>query len=179
MRQKRIHLMWFLIIAVWGLAACAKQETQPLATHEPDDDVPIQPSPVPSATITTPGGAQRPRPTNPPTPDFVQPTLPPQSGEIPQGMLDKMIDDLAARLSIDRQNVRVLSAESVIWNDGSLGCPKPGEFYTQATVPGYRAILDVDGLHYNYHASEKGYFFLCESPQPRHGNAPGNLTPDR
>jgi len=95
----------------------------------------------------------------------LEPTAPAPSGEAPQELVDKMVDDLAAQPGIERQSITVVSAEAITWNDGSLGCPKPGEFYTQALVPGYRVILEANGKRYNYHASEKGYFFQCERPQ--------------
>jgi hypothetical protein len=88
-----------------------------------------------------------------------------------------MLDDLSARLGSSRELIQVLAAEAIVWNDGSLGCPKPGEFYTEALVPGYRVVLESGGKQYSYHASEKGYFFLCESPLPGRGQPSGGLTP--
>ncbi|MBN1313038.1 MAG: hypothetical protein JXB30_16620 [Anaerolineae bacterium] len=172
--------MWLLMILILGLTACAQAAPELPDAGEPDD-VPEQPAatPEPQATVTTPGGVQRPVPTLPRTPDFVQPTPPLPVGEVPQELLDEMIDKLAAQLSIDRQDIMVVAAEAVVWNDGSLGCPKPGEFYTEALVPGYRVILEVDGLRYDYHASENGYFFLCQSPQSGRGLPPDSRTPDR
>jgi hypothetical protein len=173
-------LMWLLMVFMLGLAACGQSMSEPLAPDEPDD-VTEQPASTvePPATVTTPSGAQRPVSTPPRTPDLVQPTPILPVGEVPQEMLDKMIDDLVAQLGVSRQDVMVVAAEAVVWNDGSLGCPKPGEFYTQALVPGYRAILEVDGVQYNYHASEKGYFFLCGAPGSGRGLPSGRLTPDR
>ena len=50
------------------------------------------------------------------------------------------------------------------WSDGSLGCPRPGQVYTQALVPGYQVVLEVEGRQYDYRATERGYYVLCELP---------------
>ncbi|MFT4230487.1 MAG: hypothetical protein QM602_09375 [Microbacterium sp.] len=44
----------------------------------------------------------------------------------------------------------LVSAESVRFSDGSLGCPKPGTSYTQAVVDGMRVVVSVDGTEYDY-----------------------------
>lgn len=38
---------------------------------------------------------------------------------------------------LDEKKLELIEHHSVIWNDGSLGCPMPGRCYTQALVPGY------------------------------------------
>ena len=48
-----------------------------------------------------------------------------------------------------------------MWPDGGLGCAKPGEMYTQATVPGYWIEFELDSRVYSYHATDKGFFKLC------------------
>ena len=41
--------------------------------------------------------------------------------------------------------MRLIRDEAVTWSDGSLGCPQPGEYYTQVLVPGYWIVFDVAG----------------------------------
>ena len=99
----------------------------------------------------------------------------PLSGEMPDELLQKIIDDLAAKIGADPVGIDVIRDESLIWNDGSLGCGKPGQMYTQALVPGYRVILGHQGQQFDYRATEKGYFMLCEQPilaPPGAGNKP-------
>jgi len=86
-------------------------------------------------------------------------------GEVPDTMLDAVKEDLAERLGASVDELEVIKAESITWNDGSLGCPKPGQNYTQALVPGYWIILVRGDEEYDYRASERGYFFLCELPR--------------
>jgi hypothetical protein len=63
-------------------------------------------------------------------------------------------------------NPRIVVAEAVTWSDGSLGCPRPGQLYTQALVPGYRIVVEVDGTTYDYRAGRDGPVRLCEPFQP-------------
>jgi hypothetical protein len=81
-------------------------------------------------------------------------------------LLDKVTADLQQRFSISRESIRVSRFDAILWNDGSMGCPQPGQFYTQALVEGYWLILQADGVSYDYRASKKGYFFLCEQRLP-------------
>jgi hypothetical protein len=99
----------------------------------------------------------------PPASDGSGPTVP--SGDVPAAMLEQVIADAASGAGVDPSGVEVISAEAVTWPDGSLGCPQPGQVYTQALVPGYRVILDVDGEDMSFHASEDGNFTFCADPQ--------------
>lgn len=84
------------------------------------------------------------------------------TGEVPAELLDSIRKDLAGQTGVALDTVTVVQAQAITWNDGSLGCAKPGEFYTQALVNGYRVILELEGTLYDYHATDRGYFFLCE-----------------
>jgi len=86
-------------------------------------------------------------------------------GEVPDSTLDAVKKDLADRLGASVDDLEVTKAESITWNDGSLRCPKPGQNYTQAQVPGYWIVLVLGDKEYDYRASESGYFFLCELPR--------------
>ncbi len=88
----------------------------------------------------------------------------PVTGEVPDSILSAARNDLAGKLDIDAASIEVREAASVVWDDGSLGCARPGEIYTQATVPGYRIVLEYEDRRYDYRASERGYLFLCELP---------------
>ena len=59
--------------------------------------------------------------------------------------------------------VKLIKAKGVTWRSGALGCPKPGENYTQALVKGRLIILGAGDKHYRYHASQFGEPFYCET----------------
>lgn len=90
---------------------------------------------------------------------------PDSAGPEAGSLLDLALADLARRLGVQVTDIRVISSEKVTWRDGSLGCPEPGMGYTQALVPGWRALLEVDGVEYSYHAALDREPFLCEDPQ--------------
>jgi len=87
----------------------------------------------------------------------------PVVGEVPTDLLEAIIADLISRMDSDRNSIEILRAQSVIWNDGSLGCPQPGEFYTQSLIEGYWVVLQIGQTQYDYHASDTDYFFICEN----------------
>ena len=69
--------------------------------------------------------------------------------------------DAARRTGVGAESLLLISAESVTWSDGSLGCPQPGMMYTQALVPGYRVRLRGPDGEMDYHASARGALVLC------------------
>ncbi len=118
---------------------------------EPDDQKPELPLQIPETMKKTPERV----------PTIVQ--RPPVTGEAPVEILDSVVQDLSKRLSVSSQQITVVQDMAVVWNDGALGCPKPGMMYTQALVNGYWIILEFEGQKFDYRATDKGYFFLCEN----------------
>ena len=94
--------------------------------------------------------------------------------------VDTATADLAGRLGMGDADIVVFSAESVVWRDGSLGCPVEGRAYTQALVQdGYRIVLTANGESHYYHGAGSGDPFLCENPQePYRGAGTGSTSPD-
>lgn len=80
-----------------------------------------------------------------------------------ESFVDSAKTDLAARLSIEHEAVKVVSAQSVVWPDRSLGCPQPGMIYPQVLADGYRIELQVNNRIYAYHGGEGRGPFLCEN----------------
>lgn len=86
------------------------------------------------------------------------------------------VADLSARFSLDPAQVRVLSLDAQLWPDASLGCPRPGESYTQKTVPGYRLVLEANGQEYIYHTDTNQAVILClEEDLPSFPVTPGEI----
>jgi subtilase family serine protease len=74
-------------------------------------------------------------------------------------------EDLAGRLGISTEEIRVEKVEKVEWPDASLGCPKPGMVYAQVITPGYKLVLFAKGRSYEYHTSMR-HVVLCEEKPP-------------
>lgn len=83
-----------------------------------------------------------------------------------QEIVNQAISALVEKLSIDSDKINVLSAQSVVWSDSSLGCPQPDMNYLMVLTDGYRIVLAVDDQPYYYHANQRGYGLFCESPTP-------------
>lgn len=67
---------------------------------------------------------------------------------VPPARWQAIVDDLTARgITGDPE---VVSAEEVVFSDGSLGCPSPGVAYTQALVDGMRVIVRAGDAQYDY-----------------------------
>jgi hypothetical protein len=149
-----------LVIAITGViafvaSACATDATpfvQPTQTLIPATAT-YTPSPLPSTTV---------QPTQPApgdlvgTPVDVQSTV---SGEDNLLDVDPVASELAAlaqrriadELGLPTRRVRILEVASYVWPDTSLGCPIPGETYTEQTVDGYRIVLAAGDNEYIFH----------------------------
>jgi hypothetical protein len=89
----------------------------------------------------------------------------PVKGEVPQGILESILKEAAALAKVDRREIKIVRAESVIWSDGSLGCPEPGMMYTQMLVNGYWVVIEAAGKTYDYRVGSGGSFRLCPPGQ--------------
>ncbi len=90
---------------------------------------------------------------------------------VPDSLVQAVAADARARSGDQAAPIRVVRAQPTTWNDGSLGCPRPGEFYTQALVDGYWIVLEIAGTTYDYRATMQGGFRLCEEPGASPGGA--------
>ncbi|HVM25976.1 MAG TPA: hypothetical protein VM253_11320 [Candidatus Limnocylindrales bacterium] len=99
------------------------------------------------------------------TPDATMPDDGGMNGDLSQDMLDDLLEQAAQETGVPVDEISVVTAESVTWSDGSIGCPEEGMGYTQALVPGYRVVLDVAGEQIHFHAGSDGQFFACDDPQ--------------
>lgn len=138
-------------------------ETLPSLTQtEPD----ILPSPAPTndALQTRLALRQTLRATLPARAERVELDVPTVTGEVPEGVLTAVYQLLLTQFGHARDQVKLLRAESVVWPDGSLGCPQPGEFYTQAPVSGYWIEIEVGSQRYDYRATSADNLRLCQNP---------------
>lgn len=98
------------------------------------------------------------------------PATPPSAAGVPAALLDRVKADLSGRTGAATAQIEVHRAQPAVWRDGALGCPEPGQHYTQALVEGYWIVLRHDGKTYDYRVGSHGYFKLCaghgQPPQP-------------
>ncbi len=79
-------------------------------------------------------------------------TLPPAAKEA-DDLEQRIREDMATRGKGYVSDVSVLSYRLVTWPDGCLGIQKPGQFCTQALVPGFLAKIAAGGDVYRYHGA--------------------------
>jgi hypothetical protein len=70
-------------------------------------------------------------------------------------------EELAQRLGLAPEAIRLVSVKAVEWSDASLGCPQPGMMYAQVITPGFRVMLEVEGEMHEYHTDTGRLVVLC------------------
>jgi hypothetical protein len=66
-------------------------------------------------------------------------------GEVPDELLDAIRAGSREAPGHRTAELEPTRAASANWNDGSLGCPRPDQVYTQAITPGYHVVFEVGG----------------------------------
>jgi hypothetical protein len=123
-----------------------------------------------------PGGTGSPRPlpiTTPPASEAADAMPSGITGAVPEALLSEIVADASRRAGVPADQLEVVTADAVTFNDGSLGCPQPGMFYTQALVEGYHVVVQGPERAFDYRAAQRGGFRLCENPA---GPGPSSST---
>jgi hypothetical protein len=132
------------------------------------------PTPLPTLTLIPPTATYTPTPVTPtstlirlPGPaDLSTPT--PDSGPllipaVAQPLLQRALDDLAERVSVDANAIRIVRLEAAVWTSLDLGC---GEEMLEGTavpeIEGFRFVLQAVGQMYEYHADARSSVRLCD-----------------
>lgn len=63
---------------------------------------------------------------------------------------------LAEKLGLAPEAVRIITAEAVDWPDACLGIYLPDEGCAQVLTPGFKVILEANGVRYEYHTDQNG-----------------------
>jgi len=93
--------------------------------------------------------------------------------QVPEAILGPILNEAAKLANVPPQQLVIVRAEAVVWNDGSLGCPEPGIEYGQALVNGYWVLIKAAGQTYDFRVGGGGSFRLC--PEGRgHPPLPSN-----
>jgi hypothetical protein len=132
------------------LAACAAPAGPGTDQRSADANASASPRPLADAT--------------PPTSTAAEPMPSGLTGAVPEALLAEILADASERAGVPADELEVLTANAVTFNDGSLGCPQPGMFYTQALVDGYHVVVRGPEGDLDYRAAQRGGFRLCENP---------------
>jgi hypothetical protein len=80
---------------------------------------------------------------------------------MPRAVRRAVVADAARRFKVSESAVVLARAEQLTWTDGSLGCPQPGQMYTQALVPGFRVVARTSEGEFLYHTDSHGQVLVC------------------
>ncbi|HEY6125437.1 MAG TPA: hypothetical protein VIV63_12365 [Steroidobacteraceae bacterium] len=80
---------------------------------------------------------------------------------VPRAVRRAVVADAARRFAVSENEVVLINAESVTWSDGSMGCPQPGQMYTQMLVPGFRLAAKTSAGQMVYHTDSRGTVVNC------------------
>ncbi len=155
-----LKLLAAILVCSVFAAACTSTDTP---TPEPTQVlIPATDTAIPSSLPPT----DTPAPTLPHADDLNSPT--PTNSTIPastdEADASPIVDDpvaaelvglakrrVAQELNLPTRRIQLVEVKFYTWADNSLGCPLPGQSYTQITVDGYRIVLAVDDKHYIFH----------------------------
>lgn len=151
----RVFAITFLLVTTLAvsIASCSSALVTPAAPQPTGTPI------IESPDIATPTLSQTPSPK--PT-SIISPNVQPKAGEVPEKILEEIFADLMERTGAESEEIQIVKAEAVTWQDGSLGCPKPGELYIQILIKGFWVVLRVGSVEYDYRASESGDWKLCQ-----------------
>jgi hypothetical protein len=119
----------------------------------------------PNKSMTTP--SETPLPTS-------TPQMPRVESQVPEAILSPVLNEAARLGNVSPQQLVIVRAEAVVWNDGSFGCPEPGMAYTQALVNGYWVVIKAAGKTYDFRAARDGNFRLCPEGSGRPPSQPND-----
>ena len=127
------------------------EPSQPAVTGSASTGTTVTTAAPPSSVTTNP----------PPTQATTASTLP--TGAVPAEFLAAVLADAASRTGLGTGDLEVVKVEAAEWSDGSLGCPEPGVFYTQAVVSGFWVVIETSQGVLDYRLDATGGFRFCEA----------------
>lgn len=146
-RSSRIIAWLSLVLLVVPLVACGGEDDSDADAPTPAaSPTAAAPSPTtPSAATASPAG---PSPTS--------------SGadQLPPLVL-LALQTAAEDAGVPVEQVELVEWTTTEWNDSSLGCPQPGEFYAQVITPGYIVTVRVAGEEREYHTDSSNRVVTC------------------
>ena len=153
-----LSIVLALLLAAWGTGCSggwtsAVPHDQPASTQAQRDNG-DKATGAPTLEPQPEGGTV----TATPTPEATEVRLP-AGAERVVGLAQ---EDLARRLDLAPDAIRVVSVEAVVWPDASLRCPKAGTVYGQVITPGFRVVLEAESQMYEYHTDREQTAVFCE-----------------
>lgn len=135
-RKYRLLVLLVMVGILFAACAPARPAAESTPTAAPSEAAPQPPADTPAPTATAPAPAENQVPT-PPAAVLAQ-------------------KDLAGKLNLSADAVKITSVEQVEWPNGCLGIVTPGIMCTDMVVPGYKVMLEAGGKTYEYRTDLEG-----------------------
>lgn len=131
----------------------------------------LLPTGYPEITVVAPSGEVNPGELSPVAPNLTPQVMPsPGRPGSPIAGLARFTEAIAVELSrqlgVLPADIRVVSAEPVMWPNSGLGCPAEGVNYAEVVVEGALITLEANGDIYTYHTNGANTFVLCRDGVP-------------
>jgi hypothetical protein len=78
-----------------------------------------------------------------------------------QAAVAAAVQDATSRLGLSPGDVSLERVEAREWGDSSLGCPQPGNLYSQIVTPGFLIVINTGGKQLEYHSDTRARVVLC------------------
>jgi hypothetical protein len=78
-----------------------------------------------------------------------------------QQVVAAALQDAATQLGVAASELSLQQIEAREWGDSSLGCPQPGNLYSQIVTPGFLIVINSRGKQLEYHSDTRGRVMLC------------------
>jgi hypothetical protein len=75
---------------------------------------------------------------------------------LPSTVANAVLRDLTNRTGIANRNLQIVNSSERTWSNGCLELPQPGEFCTQALVPGWLVVVSNGTQQWTYHTNKNG-----------------------
>jgi hypothetical protein len=85
------------------------------------------------------------------------PSSSPGAIDLSASVVDPVVAEISRISGVPVAEVTIISAEAVIFPDGSLGCPVPGMAYTQMMTDGYTIVADAGETTYDYRGTGSSF----------------------
>ena len=131
----------------------------------------LLPTGYPEITVVAPSGEVNPGELTPVAPNLTPQVMPSPGrpgGSTPQlsRFTEAIARDLGQQIGVAAEDIRLVSAEPVVWPNGALGCPMEGTDYIEMQIQGLRLTFEADGNLYTFHTDGNSNYVFCRDGEP-------------
>ena len=86
--------------------------------------------------------------------------------ELTQVEIERRVkDDMARRVGLRAEDVRIVELGARVWPDAGLGCVARRGVFEPTRVPGFEIVAEAGGRRFVYHTDRRGQLLRCATPR--------------